>query len=138
VVAAVFASTLVALMLTPMMCAKLLSPSQKRGRLVELSERWFVRAEDSYLRLLHLAFRHRLITVLIAIGAFVLGVVALANISQEFAPAEDRASFGINFETPQGATLAETDAFAREIERILAETPEISHQFLAIGLAQAG
>lgn len=138
VVAAVFASTLVALMLTPMMCAKLLSPSQKRGRLVELSERWFVRAEDSYLRLLNLAFRHRLITVLIAIGAFVLGVVALANISQEFAPAEDRASFGINFETPQGATLAETDAFAREIERILAETPEISHQFLAIGLAQAG
>lgn len=138
VVAAVFASTIVALMLTPMMCAKLLSPTQKRGRLVELSERWFVRAEDYYLRLLNLAFRHRLITVLVAIGTFVLGVVALANVSQEFAPAEDRASFGITFETPQGATLAETDAFAREIERILDETPEISHQFLSIGLAQTG
>lgn len=138
VVAAVFASTMVALMLTPMMCGKLLAPSQKRGRLVELSERWFVLAEDYYLRLLNLAFRHRLLTVVIAIGAFLLGVLALANVSQEFAPAEDRASFGINFETPQGATLAETDAFAREIERILAETPEISHQFLAIGLAQAG
>lgn len=138
VVAAVFASTLVALMLTPMMCAKLLAPGQKRGRLMELSERWFVRAEEFYLKLLDWAFRHRGLTVLIAIGAFVLGIVALASVSQEFQPPEDRASFGINFETPQGATLAETDAFAREIERILAETPEISHQFLAIGLAQTG
>ncbi|MFN7141936.1 MAG: efflux RND transporter permease subunit, partial [Limisphaerales bacterium] len=42
------------------------------------------------------------------------------------------------FEAPQGATLSETDQLAREIERILAETPEIQHQFLAIGLAQAG
>lgn len=138
VVAAVFASTFVALTLTPMLCSRFLGASGKKGRLLEWSERLFVRVEEAYARLLTLAFRHRFLTVLVALGAFGLGLLALANIPQEFQPQEDRSSFILNFETPQGATLSETNALAREIERILAETPEVSHQFLAVGLAQAG
>ncbi|MFU8894652.1 MAG: efflux RND transporter permease subunit [Luteolibacter sp.] len=134
----VFASTFVALTLTPMLCSRFLSVSGERGRLFQLSERGFARVEGLYLRLLGAAFRHRITTVLIGAGAFGVGLLALANISHEFSPDEDRNAFMITFETPQGATLSETDALAREIERILAETPEVSHQFLAIGLSQGG
>ncbi|MGQ9426529.1 efflux RND transporter permease subunit [Gilvimarinus sp. F26214L] len=138
VVVAVFASTFVALTLTPMLCSRFLGASQKTGRLVEWSERLFVRTEELYLRLLNVAFRHRGLTLLVAFGAFLLGLLALANVSQEFQPNEDRSSFMLTFETPQGATLAQTNSLAKKIEAILAETPEVSHQFLAIGLAQAG
>ncbi|MEX2381117.1 MAG: efflux RND transporter permease subunit [Opitutales bacterium] len=134
----VFASTFVALTLTPMLCSRFLSVSSNKGRAFQFSEQGFVRVEGLYLRLLGTAFRHRFLTVMIGVGAFGVGLLALANISHEFSPDEDRSAFMVTFETPQGATLTETDALAREVERILAETPEVSHQFLAIGLAQGG
>ncbi|MCW8193975.1 efflux RND transporter permease subunit [Proteobacteria bacterium 005FR1] len=138
VVVTVLASTFVALTLTPMLCSRFLGVTEKRGRFFELSERGFVWVEGRYLKLLDVAFRHRRLTVLIAVGAFALGLLAVANVSQEFAPEEDRSSFMVVFETPQGATLQETNQLARQIEEILAETPQVAHQFLAIGLSQGG
>lgn len=138
VVVAVFASTLVALTLTPMLCSRFVASSQKQSGLLEWSERMFVRTEDLYLKLLNTAFRHRLLTVLAAAVAFGVGLLALANVSREFQPNEDRSTFIVNFEMPQGATLSETNQLARQIERILADTPEVAHQFLAVGLSQGG
>jgi multidrug efflux pump len=134
----VFASTFVALTLTPMLCSRLLRVPQTRGRVFGWSERGFERLEGGYRRLLATAFRHRLLTVAVGLVAFVLGLLALAAMPREFAPMEDRASMLVIFETPQGATLAETDAYARQVEAVLADTAEVRHQFLAVGLAQGG
>jgi multidrug efflux pump subunit AcrB len=76
--------------------------------------------------------------VLIGAIAFGVGLLALVNIPREFAGQEDRSSFMLIFESPQGATVRETDGLARQIEAVLADTPEVRHQFLAIGLTQAG
>ena len=134
----VFASTLVALTLTPMLCAHVLRVPTQHGRLWQLSERLFAGLERGYRALLAWALRHRLLTVLGGVLAFAIGMVALSLVSKEFAPVQDRAGFVIMFETPQGSTLSETDAFAREIERELAETPEVIHQFVGIGLGPGG
>ena len=134
----VFASTLVALTLTPMLCAHVLRVPTQHGRLWQLSERLFAGLERGYRALLAWALRHRLLTVLGGVVAFAIGMVALSLVSKEFAPVQDRAGFVIMFETPQGSTLSETDAFAREIERELAETPEVIHQFVGIGLGPGG
>jgi len=138
VTATVFASTIVALTLTPMLCARLLERNQSRGRLFALSERGFNRLESGYTRLLAAALRHRLLTVAIGAGAFALGILALMNTPAEFAPSADRAGFLISFETPEGATIDETDRFARRIEQVMADTPEIAHQFVGIGLGGGG
>lgn len=136
----VFASTVVALTLTPVLCSRLLKAKTDRppGAFFRWSENIFAGVEKHYSRILASAFRHRVMTVFAGFAAFAIGILALFNIPSEFAPMEDRASFMIRFETPQGSTLSETDALAREIERELSETEEVQHQFLAIGLAQAG
>jgi multidrug efflux pump len=134
----VFGSTFVALTLTPMLCSRLLRVPERHGRLFRMSEAVFRGIEWLYRMVLAGAFRARWLTLLIGVAAFAVGMLALANIDREFAAEEDRNSFMLIFETPQGATLAETDAFARRIEAVLAETPEVRHQFLVLGLSRGG
>ncbi|MDY0169465.1 MAG: efflux RND transporter permease subunit [Thermoguttaceae bacterium] len=134
----VFASTFVALTLTPMLCSRLLRVPERHGLLFRFSEQVFRGIEWAYRMVLAGAFRARWLTVLLGAAAFAVGMLALANINREFAAEEDRNAFMLVFETPQGATLAETDAYARQIEAVLAKTPEVRHQFLAIGLTRAG
>lgn len=138
VAATVFASTFVALTLTPMLCSRVLRLPERHSRLFQFSERAWQRIETAYARLLAAAFRRRAVIVLIGGAAFGLGLLALTAIPREFVGPQDRSSFMLIFETPQGGTLHETDLLARRIEAVLADTPEVSHQFLAIGLAQAG
>jgi multidrug efflux pump subunit AcrB len=134
----VFASTVVALTLTPMLCSRLLKVPERHGFIFRASERHLRRLESGYVWLLERAFRHRLVTVLIGVAAFGAGVYFFRQLDTEMVPVVDRSAFMIVFETPEGATLRETDRYAREIERVLAETPEVEHQFLAIGLSQGG
>ncbi|MFA9478362.1 efflux RND transporter permease subunit [Phycisphaerales bacterium AB-hyl4] len=138
VAATVFASTFVALTLTPVLCSRLLRVPESHGRVFRWSEQAFGALDRHYQWMLGNAFKHRGLTVLVGLAAFAVGIWAVSNIPSEFAPEEDRAAFMIVFETPQGSTLRETDVLARQIEAILAETPEVRHQFLAIGLAQGG
>lgn len=138
VAVAVVSSTIVALTLTPMLCSRMLRVPTSHGFAFRLAERLFEAIESIYRAVLGWAFRFRLLTVLLAIGTFALGLLALSNVSQEFAPVQDRSAFVIAIETPEGSTLSQTDAFARKIEAILAETPEVKHQFLGIGMAQGG
>ncbi len=134
----VFASTFVALTLTPMLCARLLERPTGGGALFQWSERQFQRFERGYARLLGAALRHRLLTVAIGAGAFALGILAFMNTSSEFAPTPDRASFLVIFETPEGATLSESDRYARKLEGVLEDSPYISNYFVALGLGQGG
>jgi len=138
VAATVFASGFVALTLTPMLCSRMLRAAERHGVLFRMSERHLRRLESAYAWILERAFRHRIITVLIGIAAFGAGIYCFTRLSTEFVPTVDRSQFMIAFETPEGATLAETDRFARRIEAVLAESAEVEHQFLAVGLSRSG
>ncbi len=138
VVATVFASTFTALTLTPMLCSRLLRVPKRHGLLFRMSERHLNKLEAAYAWLLGKAFRHRFVTILIGLAAFGAGICLFTQLKSELVPVIDRSNLMIVFETPEGATLAETDQHAREIEAVLADTPEVAHQFLAIGLSQGG
>ena len=134
----VFVSTFTALTLTPMLCSRLLRVPERHGYLFRLSERQLEALERGYGWLLDRAFRHRAVVVLLALATFGVGIYCFTQLSTEFVPVVDRSSFMIAFETPEGATIRETDRFGQRIEAVLAETPEVAHQFLAIGLARGG
>jgi hydrophobe/amphiphile efflux-1 (HAE1) family protein len=134
----VFASTLTALTLTPMLCARLLRVSPGGGRLRRLSERGFAALDGAYAWLLDRALGHKLLALALALAAFAAGAWLFQDLSREFAPEVDRSQFVVSFRTPEGATLARTDQYARELERILTQREEVDHFFLAIGLAQGG
>jgi hydrophobe/amphiphile efflux-1 (HAE1) family protein len=136
VAATVFASTFTALTLTPMLSSRLLRAHKRPSTLFLWSERVFEEIEKFYQRILEGAFHHRGLTVFIGVAALVLGAYFFTQLSQEFTPIVDRDEFIISFETPEGTTLRETDDYARRIEALLADTPEVRHQFMAIGLSR--
>ncbi len=138
VAATVFASTLVALTLTPMLCSRILKYKERKGFLFQMSERHLNKLESAYAWILGRAFKRRGLVVFIGLLAFGVGILAFWDTSREFMPDEDREAFALMFETPVGATIGETDKFASKIERLLAEDPYVSHQFLGVGLSRGG
>lgn len=134
----VFASTFTALTLTPMMCSRLLSVPDRSGGFWEWTERGFEAIEEYYTRILDWSLSHRKTVVVVAIILFGVGIFFFQGLAKEFSPSEDRGEFLISFETPEGATLKETNEFARKIEQELLNTPEVRNFFLAIGLSQGG
>jgi hydrophobe/amphiphile efflux-1 (HAE1) family protein len=138
VAATVFASTFTALTLTPMLASRLLKRASREGRFFRWSERGLQAGEDFYARVLAGGIRHPVVTVLGATGLFGVGVFFFSRLPTEFTPTVDRSQFIVTFEAPQGATLEQTDAFARRIESLLSETDEVKHYFLAIGLSRGG
>ncbi len=138
VAATVFASTFTALTLTPMLASRLLRRAETPGRLARWSANAIGHMEDFYGRLLALSIRHSVLTLLGAAALMAIGVLFAVGLPTEFTPQVDRSQFVITFETPEGATLAETNAFARRIEELLSATDEVKHYFLAIGLSRGG
>lgn len=134
----VIASTLTALSLTAMLASRFLRATGKKQVVFRWFDAVFARLEQVYELVLQAAFNHRFVTLLLAAGALVLGAWWFTQVPREFTPKADRSQFIISFETPEGATLDRTDRFARSIERVLAQTPEVKHQFLAVGLGRGG
>jgi hydrophobe/amphiphile efflux-1 (HAE1) family protein len=138
VAATVFASTFTALTLTPMLSSRLVRIPHRRSVLFHWSEKALEGVETAYEWLLEHAFRHRVVTVLVGAAALGIGLFFFVNLSREFVPTVDRSQFIIAFETPEGSTLSATDDYAEEIEKLLGDTPEIKHQFMAVGLSRGG
>ncbi|MFP4259059.1 MAG: efflux RND transporter permease subunit [Desulfovermiculus sp.] len=136
----VFASTFTALTLTPMMCSKFLTlPSQTRKPLLlRITDPLFRALEKLYVPVLGAALRWRWITVGIGAVAFACGIFLFSQLESEFSPDVDQSKFMISFETVEGSTLGFTDHYARDIEQIMSEIPEIRSFFLAIGMSRAG
>lgn len=138
VAATVFTSTFTALTLVPMLCSRLLRAPSNHNVFFNLSEKIFTAMEKVYNLFLSAALRFRWLTVLVGIAALIAGLYCFRQLSTEFAPDVDRSQFMISFETPEGATLSETDKFAQQIETVLDETAEVEHFMLIIGLGRGG
>ncbi len=131
----VFASTFTALTLTPMISSLVLKVPEKQGRVFQWSEKLFQMIEKVYDKILATALVYRISTLILGFTAFAVGLFLFTQLPTEFAPVADRSEFMISFETPEGSTISQTDQFARQIEQILDDTPEVQHYFLAVGLA---
>ncbi len=84
-------SAVVSLTLVPMLCAKILHPTdeKKQGRIARTTEAWFERAIHEYDRLLCWVFDHQPLTLLVAILTLVFTVVLYILIPKGFFPVQD-------------------------------------------------
>jgi multidrug efflux pump len=133
VAAAVAISGFVALTLTPMLCAKILRVPPRHGPLYQVLERGFRGLANGYQKVLAGALRHRM-AVLTLVGV-VVGAATFVGLKlkREFVPPEDRGQIQIQITGPEGATLAFTDQYQRQVEQILAEVPEIDNYTSSVG-----
>lgn len=116
---AVCFSSLVALTLVPMAASKLLRPAKERSGPAALVDRAFARFSKIYSdSLVGLIQRPLWVT------AFLLAIVGagwqlLQTIPQEYSPTEDRSSFFVLMNAPEGASFEYTQRYARDMENVL-------------------
>ena len=129
---AVFASLIVARMLTPMMAAYILKPLAKQhnpkdGKLMA----WYMRASRWCLT-------HRWITV-VAAGAFFVGSIMLIPLLPTgFIPPDDNSQTQVNLELPPGTKLAQTEATAEAARLLISKVEHVKSVYTTVGGGAAG
>ena len=127
---AVFASLVVARMLTPMMAAYMLKPSTKPSPVPF----WM----PMYLRMVRWCLSHRFWTALGA-GAFFIGSLALIPLLPTgFIPPDDNSQTQIYLELPPGTPLSVTQQTAEDVRLRMAKIPQIQSVYTTIGGGSAG
>lgn len=122
---AIFISALVALTLTPVLCAMILKnnhahPKRKTpiSMFIDAFNSIFEKATGKYTGLLRLIVNRRVITYGILI-IFAFSIVGVNNILPTgFIPNEDQGMIYAIIQTPPGATLERTNAVARELQKV--------------------
>src|SRR3989344_2870280 len=127
---AVFASLVVARVLTPMMAAYILKPIVDTHK----DPRWMT----VYLRWAAWCIKHRWMTF-IATAAFFIGSLALIPLLPTgFIPADDNSQTQVYLELPPGATLAQTRAVAEDARQRIAKVDHVQSVYTTIGGGSAG
>lgn len=131
------ALTMVVSLLTSLVLAITLTPSLAA---------WFIRDQDPaeraersdgeggfilrrvtgfYEAAVRLALRHRGVTLLACVLVLVVGVVLYRSLATDFLPVMDEGAFVIDYHTPWGTSLEETNRQLLRAEEILRGTPEV-------------
>lgn len=123
-IVALFASTVVALTLTPVLCSFLLNSKATGSQ--ELREAWVaLRLKGVYRKALDYALDHQKLVIGSTISLFVVALVVFFNLGRSFLPPFNEGSFTINVSSLPGISLEESDKIGRRAEELLMQVPEV-------------
>jgi CzcA family heavy metal efflux pump len=87
---------------------------------------WHGRVEGVYERMLGWMIRSPALSIAAAVLLAVLTVGLFYSVGTGFFPAADEGGFVLDYLTPEGSALGETDRQVKEIEKLISETPEVA------------
>ncbi len=125
-VGAVTISAVVALTLSPMMCAKLLKPHSRNSNIID---RFFEKLDALYKRKLHNSLDYLSVTIVFAL--IILGSIQYlySTSNAELAPDEDQGIIlALGISSPN-STLQQRNLYGNQIYEIFASYPETDHVF---------
>jgi len=128
-----------ALSLSPALSSLILKPKKKtRGPLGAFYRGFnnvFGRSTNGYVRACGWLIRKVVISLLI-IGVMAAGTVVVGEkVPGGFLPEEDQGYFYTQLQLPDAASLQRTDAAAREVEKIILDTPGVEYVTTVVGLS---
>lgn len=119
-------SGIVALTLTPALCAIMLKPHKEPAKPFQLFNRWFERITDGYMAVVARVIKHRKVSVSLFI-ACIVGVYGLTLIiPTSFVPSEDQGTLIGSIQLPDNAALVRTDVVIDDFRQRIASIPGIS------------
>jgi len=127
---AVFASLVVARMLTPMMAAYIMKPSTH----VHEEPVWM----PLYLKITRWTLHHRWITMFSAIAFFIGSLMLVPLIPTGFIPPDDNSQTQVYLELPPGTTLAQTHTAAERARAIIMQVPHVKSVYTTAGGGSVG
>lgn len=121
-IVSLFASTIVALTLTPVLCSYMLTGKNlkeaKEPKFVEKMKAWYADA-------LSWAFGRRKMILSGTLGVFLVTLVIFFSLGRSFLPSFNEGSFTISLSTLPGISLEESDKIGIMAEKMLMDIPEI-------------
>jgi HAE1 family hydrophobic/amphiphilic exporter-1 len=130
---AMLTSTLIALSLTPMLCARYVRIRPATGGAQQRLEGIYRALERAYQRLLSWGLSHRPTVVAIALVAFLAGIGVARTVPVNFITPDDRSEFNVWLKMPLGSTVDQTRVAAARVEQELRQYPDVKHLFTTIG-----
>ncbi len=130
---AVFASLVVARVLTPMMAAYLLKPIPADKRHVPDG-----RIMRGYMASVAWCLKHRILTALAAAAFFVGSIALVPLLPTGFIPADDFGQTQVSIELPPGSTFDDTRAAAERARALVSANPHVKQVYTAIGGGMSG
>jgi multidrug efflux pump subunit AcrB len=127
---AVFASLVVARVLTPMMAAYLLKPIVHKDG----DPRWL----QWYMKAVNWSMRHRVKTMVLATLFFFGSVALIPLLPTGFIPPDDNSQTQVYLELPPGSTLQQTLGVAEEARRLVAGVEHVKSVYTTVGGGSAG
>ncbi len=125
-VVSLLTSLVLAVTLTPSLAAALMRPDRSRTEsLEEESGGLMRRAVRIYERAVRPALRHPWMTLGLCCLVMLAGVALYGRLDSEFLPPMDEGGFVIDYITPPGTSLAETDHQLTKAEAVLRSVPEV-------------
>ncbi len=127
---AVLVSLLVARLLTPMMAAYMLKPTDHEEHDGPVMRR--------YMAWVHRCLGARKRTVAAALAFFIVAVLCLPMLPSGFLPAQDRGQTRVSLELPPGTTLDQTTEMTHRAAELIKQVPEVVGVFSSVGTSVSG
>ncbi len=138
VAVAVVISGIVALTLTPALCALLLKPQHTEHKIFKPFNRLFERFTRSYTSVVGMTLKHGIIGTLIFALVIGLTAVLFRTLPGSFVPAEDQGYLISALMLPDGATLKRTATTGEGMRQTVAKDPAVKHTFVVSGFDLIG
>lgn len=123
-IVALFASTIVALTLTPVFCSYLLAHRSEGAR--DEKDSFITRFLKRYYEVaLRWTLAHSRLVVALTAGLLIITIGVFFTLGRSFLPGFNEGSFTINVSSLPGISLEESDKIGRQAEEILLDIPEI-------------
>ena len=129
----VLISGIVALTLTPMLSAKILRVAEGESRFRRVIGAVLTGITTRYGHGLARALKRPLLVITGGAGLTAAAVVLFFALEREFVPPDDRGFFFTFVVAPEGATVAYTDDYMRQLEAIVHRTKDVRSSFAVIG-----
>jgi len=135
--AAVLVSLLISLVVTPMLCARLLTKeTPKHGRLYLGVGRAFDKIQAGYEHALHWALRHSRIMIMILLGTVMLNAYLYSIINKGFFPTQDGGRLLGRVEADQGTSFYAMQKKLFEFANVVQSDPAVTNVMGFIGSQQ--
>ena len=128
-----------ALTLSPALSALLLRPRTKSrgllGKFFDWFNRIFGRATEGYVRWSEVLIRKSVIALAMLVAFGVAAFFFSNRVPTSFLPDEDFGYLYVNMQLPNAASLGRTNEAARQVEKILSQTPGVRYTTSVIGFS---
>lgn len=138
VAVAVVLSGVVALTLTPALCAILLKAQHTESKLFAPFNRLFERLTNSYTRTVSFTLKHGIVGSLVFVGVIAVTAFFFRIIPGSFVPAEDQGYLISALMLPDAATLKRTQDTGERMRSMIAKDEAVKHTFVVSGFDLIG